>query len=569
MRIDVDALALAFRDVEFFIVCVAPESTPVFSRDQCDDLDIVASESFWAITSKAPQTGQGLVSCCADGHILFRGYESDLALHTYSDRGALELISDSAMLRNGVFAYMHLRENYDTIIRSDPFGVAPFYYRALNGAYLFSSHPALIHFPNDELDMVAWMSLLQSGGVFGDRSFYKDIHRVPAGVEMTISAGLLVQRTWFDFSALPPGVAEIDDAAFEIVEAAYASGMAKLLALKAPARTLPFSSGYDSRRFFGSMIKHDIAFDAVTCQTFHRKKGRDYDIDSFYAPKIALAFGVDCELVRASLPANYARDSARRMALIGTESFMHGWAVPFMTWLVARPMSIVFDGLAGDTFGNSGFEFDGLHINAASDTEILMNRTIDRHKFSHFSNLLPSWQQFSATYHAYLATFPANLNGAELAFLQSRTRRCISPWITMMHPAGQVVVFPYYDLGFVRATLTYNPADKYKWFFQKECLKRSYPEYFDFPGSRNLPADIAPISEEHSAMMEEQAENFAFSRFSVVAGSLKFLTWPNKLLLLFSVVCKPLRKIRSWLFVPLLLLVKTQQENRAFIERAD
>ncbi len=569
MRIDLDTLAATFKDVEFFLVCLYPPAPAAFQGSPAAGLDTQNGDGFWSVTSKARQSGQGLVSATSAGHVLFRGYDADLGVHSYSDASVKEKIADPAKLENGVFAYIRMgHEGAPALVKSDPLGVAPFYYRTLpGGAYLFASHPPLLYMEGDDVNLTGWMSMLQNGFSYGDQSFYKDIHRVPAGTELIIDAGKLATRAWFDAAALPVGDQKIDDDAFRIVEEAYATGMEKLLAL-GETRTLPFSSGYDSRRFFATMMEKKAAFKAVTCQTFHRKKGRDYDIDSFFAPKIAAEFGVDCELVHASAPSDYAVDSRRRMALIGTESFMHGWAVPFMNWLAKQPMSIVFDGLAGDTLGNSGYEFDGLHASAASDTEILMKETVDVKKFDELSALFPTADEFKRQYRTHLERYPRNLNGAELAFLQGRTRRCISPWITMMHPPGQVVVFPYYDLRFVLATLRYDPAEKYKWFFQKECLKRSYPAYFDFPGSRNMPAEMAPMPQEQSDALDRQAQQFVYDDTAAVFGALKYLTLPNKVLLLLSTVFKQLRNRRSWLFVPLLLLVKTHQAHHAFIARS-
>ena len=136
----------------------------------------------------------------------------------------------------------------------------------------------------------------------------------------------------------------------------------------------------------------------------------------------------------------------------------------------------------------------------------------------------------------------------------------------MMHPPGQVVIFPYYEMAFVRATMRYHPADKYKWFFQKECLRRSYPAYFDFPGSRNVPAVMTPLAAERSAAMDQQDDDFTFGDRSVVLTALKYLSLPNKVLLLLALVFKPLRQRRRWLLGPLLTLVKTQRSHRSFVK---
>jgi hypothetical protein len=173
---------------------------------------------------------------------------------------------------------------------------------------------------------------------------------------------------------------------------------------------LPFSSGFDSRRFFATLLRKAVPFKAVTCQTFHRKNGRDYDIDSYFAPKIAAAFGVDCELVRAVPPSGIEAEQARRQALIGTETFMHGWALPFMRWLAKRPPSLVFDGLAGDTFGNSGFEIDGLHETPEKDAELVLEKSTGPFVLQQLSARFPSGESFRRHYRAFLAQFPPNLN---------------------------------------------------------------------------------------------------------------------------------------------------------------
>ncbi len=566
MRIHLDLLASTFKDVEFFLVCLFPPDGARFDGSPAS-LELIRGDHFFSITSRSRHSGQGLVTPAGPAHVLLRGYDADAGIHSYSAATQRARLLDAELLQNGVFAYLRMGQaGQPALARTDAMGVAPFYYRSREGAHLFASHPSLLHLDGDRANMVAWMSMLQNGLVYGDQSFYQDIHRVPAGTELLIDAKQgITQRRWFDLASLPQGEQRIDDDAFEEVEAAYLQGMEKLIAM-GQNRTLPFSSGYDSRRFFATMVERKVPFKAVTCQTFHRKKGLDYDIDSFFAPKIAAAFGVECELVLASTPEQFAADSARRMTLIGTESFMHGWAVPFMHWLAQRPDSIVFDGLAGDTFGNSGYEYPGLHESHAGDMAALKQHTVDPGKFEHVSGLFPSLDQYNGLYHKHLESFPATINGAEFAFLQSRTRRCISPWITMMHPPGQVVVFPYYDMAFARATMRYHPADKYQWFFQKECLRRSYPAYFDFHGSRNIPGVLTPMPAERSAAMDAQDDEFTFGDPAVVLAALKYLSWPNKALLLASLVYKPLRQRRRWLMGPLLQLVKTQRSHRTFVD---
>lgn len=566
MKIDLDLMARQFADVEFFLACVFPDSAPEFAGAP-GSLAVTSTPGFWAVSSRVPSTGRSLVHEVAGAQLVFRGYEAELGVHSYSDDAALERIAAPDALRNGAFAYLRFDPQLgQAVVKSDAFGFGPLYYRQHGGAWFFASHPVLIHFASDAPDLTSWVSLMQSGYAMADRSFFQNVHRFKSGTRMTIRQDGADVAQWFDFAQLPAGTEQIDDEAFQIVENAYLAAMERCLKLNVGEVTLPFSSGFDSRRFFGTLFRKKVPFKAVTCQTFHRKKGHDYDIDSFFAPKIAAAFGVDCDLVKAVPPDEIEADAARRQALIGTETFMHGWALPFMRWLAKRPPSLVFDGLAGDTFGNSGYEIDGLHESPEKDFELVLNRVSRPFALNQLSSLFPTPATLRERYRAYLNQFAPTLNQAEMAFLQARTRRCISPWITMMHPPGHVVVFPYCDLEFALATFKYHPAEKYKYFFQKECLRRFYPEFYDFHGSRNLPADHPPLDEATSLARDRAEERYAYGDGAAARAALRYLNLPNKLLLLASRIAPNLRRRRDWLFRPLLLLVRTQREAPVFID---
>lgn len=567
MKIDLDLMARQFADVEFFLACVFPDSAPEF-RGQPASLAVSSTPEFWAVSSRAPASGRALVHEIGGAQLVFRGYEAELGVHSYSNDAALARIAAPQALKNGAFGYVRFDAQLgQAVVKSDAFGFGPLYYRQQGGAWLFASHPVLLHCAGDQPDLLSWISMMQSGYPMADRSFFRDIGRFPSGTQMTIRRGGHADtERWFDFAKLPPGEDKIDDAAFQHVEDAYLAAMERCLRLDVGEVTLPFSSGFDSRRFFGTFFRKKIPFKAVTCQTFHRKKGRDYDIDSFFAPKIAAAFGVECELVRAVPPIELEADAARRQALIGTETFMHGWAMPFMRWLARRPPSLIFDGLAGDTFGNSGYEIDGLHETPEKDYQLVLKRTTRPFALDQLSSLFPTVDTLRARYRGFLDQFAPTMNLAEMAFLQARTRRCISPWITMMHPPGHVVVFPYCDLEFALATLQYHPAEKYKYFFQKECLRRFYPEFYDFKGSRNLPSDHPPLDADVSLANDRAEERYAYGAAGGVRAALKYLSLPNRLLLLGSRLMPNLRRRRDWLFRPLLLLVRTLREAPVFID---
>lgn len=568
MNINLELLASTFTDVEFFLACVFPETAPTFCGAPSSGLTVVNTPGFWAVTSTSA-AGKGLVHEVGGSRILFRGYETGASVHSYSAPADLVRLADPGALENGVFAYLKFDPRHQqALLRSDPFGIAPLFCRQHGAGWLIASHPGLIRLAEDVPDLAAWASMIQNSHALADRTIYRAIERCAAGVQMTMRRDETKTERWFDFSALPPGNQTVDEDAAQVVEDAYLGAMARCLKLDVGDITLPFSSGFDSRRFFATLLRKKMSFTPVTCQTFHRKKGRDFDIDSFYAPKIAAAFGLKCEIVPASGLEQIGTDAARRQTLIGSETPMHGWAVPLMRWLARRPPSLVFDGLAGDAFGNSSFDIEGLYDVAADAPERIVNRACASAVLEQLSSLFPSADEFRRQYLPFVTQFTPNLNQSQLAFVQARTRRCISPWITMMHPPGHVVAFPYCDREFVQATLSYHPVEKFGHSFQKVCLQRFYPEFYDFHSTRNLPAGHPPLDESESRARDAATERFVYGNSLDMLGMLKYLNLRNKALLLLTALLPPLRRKRDWLYRPLLLLSRMQRTAPAFINVA-
>lgn len=568
MNVDLELISQKFKNVEFFLACVFPSESPNF-KGRADDISVVNSSQFWAVTSVSPFSRAGLAHKIHNDFIVFRGYEVAIGVHSYSPLSDLAKIIEPDQLENGVFSLLKLdEESQEATVKSDAFGMGPMFYREKNGAWFFASHPALIHLADDVPDLTSWASLLQNGYPFADRSFYEGIKRFPAGAEMLIAPGVCNIKHWFDFSELPEGTSEVNNEAIKKIERAYRNSMVRCLNLKVGSVILPFSSGFDSRRFFAFMVRNKIAFKAVTCQSFHRKRGRDYDIDSVYAPKIAAAFDVDCEVIPASSNEQFSADIRKRQNLIGTETFMHGWAMPLMKWLSEKEPSLVFDGLAGDVFGNSSFDIEGLEGSSNRTAGDIVQKAVKARILRHLAGSMKSARSYREKYEQYVAKFTPNMNQSQLAFLQARTRRSVAPWITMTHPPGHVIVFPYCDIEFARTALAYDPGQKYQRYLQRECLRRFYPEFYDFAGSRDLPADHAPIPEEISSSRHQIEEAHLYNDSSVVWAACRYLSFPNKVLLLAAKFIPKLRQHRDWIFRPILTLVRTSHQNVPYMNAA-
>lgn len=569
MKIDLGAISQNFSNVEFFVACIAPGKPPEF-QGVADELLVVSSSHFWAISSRAPSSRAGLVHEIDENFVVFRGYEASLGIHSYSSTSELARISAPEHLTNGVFSFLKFDPaSQRATIKSDAFGIAPLFYREVNGTWLFSSHPGLVHLADDASDLTSWLSLMQNGYVLGDQSFYSDIKRFPAGTEMVVSPGLCETRQWFDFAGLPDGETPIDDEAIHVIENAYRTSMERCLRLNVGEVALPFTSGFDSRRFFAFLVRNKVDFRTVTCQSFNRKNGRDYDIDSIYAPKIAAAFGIESDVVSASSSEQFYKDFLKRQSLIGTETFMHNWAMPLMDWLSRRPPSLVFDGLAGDVFGNSSFDIEGLEGDPRRTAADIVEKATNPYMLRHLAVPHDVARDFREKYGQYVAKFSPNMNQSQLAFFQARTRRGVAPWITMMHPPGHVVVFPYCDVDFARAALTYDPGQKYKRFLQRECLQRFYPEFYDFAGSRNLPSDHMPVDKAVSLARDRAEEEYAYGDPSIIRAACRYLNFQNKAILLVSQFLPALRRRRDWLFRPLLTILRTQNQAPAYIRLKD
>jgi hypothetical protein len=569
MKIDTKALSNSqFASTEFFIFCWNPGGINTeYIDDNNANFAINHDDNFFSVSSISPYTGEGLVRKFEDNWIVFRGYDVDLSIASYMSQEKNDRLVSSEMIKNGVFAYIKYNYSKNNLVcKTDAFGIAPLYYREINGCYLFSSHPALISVENDEPDYIAWASLLMNGYIFGERSFYSSIKRFPAGTEFFFSSHNVTKKQWYDFSLLPLGDKKIDDESFRLIEDSCQKSIDKCLNLTKLQVLLPFSSGFDSRRFFASFQKRGVKFKAATCQSFHNKNGRMYDIDSIFAAMISRFFGNECEIIAATNGAELHSDLKERQSLIGTETFMHDWAMPLMRWLRQQEASVVFDGLGGDTLGNSGFVFDCFHEDPQKDKDIVLDDMVITDMFKFLSKEWPSVKAYNAECKSELGAFPSTMNGMELAFLLFRARRAISPWITMMQPPGHLVVFPYLDLGFVETCLRYHPAEKYHWFFQKECLKRFWPEYYDFPGTRNLPEGFLPISKCVQNSRRKEFESFLFSDSDLLKDSIRKLTsLPMFYLWRFSTFFPFLRKKRNWFFTPLIKLVKYKKNCKSYI----
>lgn len=500
-----------FAQVEFFMLFWNPSAEINLNISGTGPFVINKGKHFSTITSKCPNSGNGLVRQINKSFVLFRGYELDLSLHSYSENE--EFLNNFSIqnYKNGVFTLAVIDEEEKCLtIKTDAFGVSPLYYRKHKTTYIFASHPLLIGLENDTPNLFAWMSLLQNGFIYGENTIYKNISRVPQGSFIHISQDGMSNSKWYSFSKLPDGTELIGKNTFKENEERLRKVLKKSTKLNLPHRILPFSSGYDSRRLLVNLDWMKTSFTAVTCQSYHRIKGVFYDLDSVFAKKIAKKIGCNTQIVAATKTANLLSDFKTRLALIGSESFMHTWSIPLIRWFQKQKPSIIFDGLGGDVTGNGEHALAGFHKSPQRNLELVIDTEINPGVFKLLNTNWPRKDEFIDDYKSALNSFPFNMNQVELAYLQFRTRRSISPWINMMHPPGHVVVFPYYDLDMIENSFRYHPKEKNKILFQKECLRQYWPSVADMEGTRKIPEDIEPLPRHYIQERERSEMTFLF-----------------------------------------------------------
>jgi hypothetical protein len=434
--------------------------------------------------------------------VAFRGYVLSPPLHSWSP--ARQLLDywegDLERRHNGVFATARIADGGSSLrIATDAFGVAPLYWRQLRGGLvLFSTSLRYLRVAADTLNPYSERLFMHRQALAGDASLLDGVDRVSPGTILSFTVNGMHTRSWFDWNNLPPGDEPISDDHLVDAEATFQTAMDRCSNLMPGVLShLPLSSGDDSRRILASLNTRGSSFQAMTVRVL-QKDSRD--LDGRFASEMATRFGFDHEVLDVAEPLQYGRDDAACRLLFSSEVSEHTWIAPLIRAL-PHGLSLVFDGLAGDIFGNTGFGRKELYSTVGDDdlVEVARLATPDA-----VSDVLRErvWQPLGEVRHRLatdMAFLPRNANRPDLAFLLIRARRGTGPCLQQLLPPGHVPVYPYLDLDHATATLRVNPLAKLDQTLQARCLARFWPNYFSIPGSRRFPANLP----RHSTAPEE------------------------------------------------------------------
>ncbi|HEX5136523.1 MAG TPA: hypothetical protein VFY93_06105 [Planctomycetota bacterium] len=475
---------------EFFVGVWWPRSEAIVVEFP-DDAESAEGPNWALAGSRSPvaEDRRRLVHGDARGGIAFRGYLLEPAVHGWCDaRDVLDAWWERAPdVPNGVFAVARLDDRIGELeLAVDALGVGSLYYRRWGNAVLFATSPRYLRLPGDRLDALAWRLRISAGSVTGDDSLVEGIRRAPPGCRVRFSAdGSSAVESYLPGDFLGAEVRPLDDEALERVEAALHRAIQRCTSLPGLSAVLPLSAGHDSRRILGALLQLGVPFDALTVRIPDRQ-GRD--VDARFAIELAEKYGFPHRVLDLPRAGPYtALDRDRRLLMHG-ESLHHTWILPLCNSLPSRP-SMVFEGLAGDALGETGYVRPALvrpDVSARELCDLLAGQAFEPLFRAPF---WPSREAACARLLGWLERLPAFQRG-EWVFLLTRTRREIGAWSQRLVPAGHVTVYPYVDLDYLRAAFAIDAAAKIKDSLQHRCLAAFHPELAAVPGSRAVPPDL-------------------------------------------------------------------------------
>lgn len=424
-------------------------------------------------------------------HVAFRGYIAEPAIHTYSSSyDILNYWQSTAQRHNGVFSAVIVNTVENSVsLLTDALGFGPLYYRRWHGALLFATNPRFLSSVDDEPDYLAWRCRLQTGFILSDRTLTKGISRVPAGTAVVGDQSGIHLSKWFDFDSLPQGRRRVTSTAFQEVEDQFQVAMTRCLRINNGNATLPLSSGHDSRRILASLLKRGTEFASLTVRVYQK----DFrDLDAVFASRMAADFRFPHAVIEQATTTQYIEDDRNRRLLTDSETMSHTWALRLIDSLPNHP-SVIWDGVLGDILGNPGFRMPGMYKSPAEDLALILDECIsEAYDKVLCRDLWPTAQAVREDMAEYLKPFSLRYNMAEFAFMLLRQRRSTSLWSQQLMPAGHVVVCPYLDLDYISLLLEFDPNEKHMAIFQRECLRRFWPQFAKYSGNRDIPEDVPP-----------------------------------------------------------------------------
>ncbi|WP_027575584.1 asparagine synthase (glutamine-hydrolyzing) [Bradyrhizobium sp. WSM1743] len=248
---------------------------------------------------------------------------------------------DSVERLRGMFAFAIYDQNTGTaFLVRDRLGIKPLYYAQADNGFVFASQAsAILQWPSvrSKLDPVGLSSFLSYRAVFGERTLFADIRKLPPGTWLKITAQSHELTRWWDPARLDNG----DDCSS--LETLIGSAVEEHLLPHTPVAAL-LSGGLDSSILAFELSRHSshkpTCFTGVVC-------GGLYD-ESPYAVEVAKSLKLAHVLVR--LPGATSLDVVKRLTALRSHPVgMHNEAAMYLlARAVAHSHKVLLTGEGAD-----------------------------------------------------------------------------------------------------------------------------------------------------------------------------------------------------------------------------
>ena len=451
-----------------------------------------------------PDAGERIhVADRGDIVVAFDGYVADPPLHQRSPGSAIVNFwrQHRQVCVNGLFSAAIFDAQSSTLtLRTDAFGFAPLYYRDIGAAILFATQADWLVSPDTVRDDISLASVIGNDYIVGDRSLYQGIHRAPLGGCITFTADT-APATVIRHDRQATGSADQPATADRLdhVNDCFRQAVERCLALDHGPTTLALSSGLDSRRILGALLKKNIRPPAFTVRLL--QKG-DRDLDAPVATAIADHAGLVHRVVELPAPAVYARDCMLRQRLIGGETTAHDWGITLQRSYPDH-VATVFNGFLGDTVDDSRHPWDNMFEDPQRDLELF---AAEHGRMSGRSLLAPALDRGDEVVQVvreYLAPYADLRHAADLAEMVLQMRRGNAISTQLLRPR-HLEVKPFVDLDYIRAVNDIEPQAKIDSGFRRDLLARYHPDLAGFSGTADH-ADVVLRSRQQSRLQRTRA----------------------------------------------------------------
>lgn len=420
------------------------------------------------------------------------------------DLSESELLNNQTALDNayGLFTYIKvLKKTNEVIIGTDKLGFSPLYYSRQKNAVHFSTSLTVLKYRLGEItpNYEAWEELLNLSTILGDKTTVKEISRLGYGYRIHISRDKInFKRFWSPEIPEQCGserfIERNNDLLIEALEKTRSYPNSKIVLM---------SGGEDSRRL--GITANSINL-PVTFAT--QEVGLSFGADENVAIAQEVAKCLSVPFIRVPLPdkEEYYNNWLKRDFWCGFETHYHNWSFPLARNIPTN--SLIYDGMAGDVAINGHWARIYPNRYRGNDIDkIAQNITRENYVFK-FDKSRVDISLFERV-REQLQLLPDCPARMDYFCLLNRARRNISISAQIYSLEGHKTCYPFLYYPLFMQSLSLNPIEKTKIYYQRECMKKLNSKAAAIPTTRdNLTSEyLIDRVAQHKEMQEFFSRN--------------------------------------------------------------